>query len=146
MGIFAKRLQESMDAKNINQLELSKRSGISKSMINEYLKGKYVPKTKNLTKLAQVLEVNAYYLLGTNDEPASKPATPEQIKEWDKKYNLNGKVAQEAKMLMNIRFTYGEMVTELLMDFNRLNEVGQKKALETIKQMLETKKYQREDL
>ena len=146
MAIFNQRLQEAMDAMNINQIDLSKRTGISKSMINEYLKGKYIPKTKNLSLLATALEVNEQYLLGMNDEPASNPPSPQQMKEWDKKYNLNGKLAQEARMLMNIRFTYGEMVTELLMGFNRLNEVGQKKALETIKQMLETKKYQREDL
>jgi hypothetical protein len=80
------------------------------------------------------------------DEPATQRASSQQMKEWDKKYNLNGKISDEAKMLMNIRFTYGETVTKLLMDFNMLNELGQKKILKTIEDMLNKKEFQREGI
>ena len=61
---FSKRLKEAMRIRNINQAELSQKSGISKSSFSEYLKGKYEAKQTGLFNLAKALDVNEVWLMG----------------------------------------------------------------------------------
>lgn len=61
---FSKRLKEAMKIRNINQAELSQKSGISKSSLSEYLKGKYEAKQTGLFNLAKALDVNEVWLMG----------------------------------------------------------------------------------
>lgn len=61
---FSKRLKEAMKLRNINQAELSQKSGISKSSLSEYLKGKYEAKQTGLFNLAKALDVNEVWLMG----------------------------------------------------------------------------------
>lgn len=61
---FSKRLKEAMRLRNINQAELSQKSGISKSSLSEYLKGKYEAKQTGLFNLAKALDVNEVWLMG----------------------------------------------------------------------------------
>lgn len=61
---FSKRLKEAMRIRNINQAELSQKSGISKSSLSEYLKGKYEAKQTGLFNLAKALDVNEVWLMG----------------------------------------------------------------------------------
>jgi transcriptional regulator with XRE-family HTH domain len=61
---FSKRLKEAMRIRNMNQAELSQKSGISKSSLSEYLKGKYEAKQTGLFNLAKALDVNEVWLMG----------------------------------------------------------------------------------
>lgn len=61
---FSKRLKEAMQIRNINQAELSQKSGISKSSLSEYLKGKYEAKQTGIFNLARALDVNEVWLMG----------------------------------------------------------------------------------
>ena len=58
----AKRLQQSMDEKHLKATELSKLSGVGKSDISNYLKGKYRPKQDKIALLAAALEVDPTWL------------------------------------------------------------------------------------
>ena len=61
---FSQRLREAMQIRNIKPTELSKISGISKSSLSEYLKGKYEAKQTALYNLAKALNINEVWLMG----------------------------------------------------------------------------------
>lgn len=62
--IFSARLKEQMQSMGISAAELSRRSGISKSRISQYMHGAYKPSGDALIKLASVLACSEEYLLG----------------------------------------------------------------------------------
>lgn len=64
MSTFAENLKAAMEEKNINQAELCKRTGISKSFISQYLSGKFKPRDDKLTLLAQALGTTKGSLMG----------------------------------------------------------------------------------
>ncbi len=53
-----------MDARGINQAALAAMSGVPKSAINQYLKGKFKPKQNRTCILAEVLRVDPAWLMG----------------------------------------------------------------------------------
>ena len=62
----AERLAEAMEIKNYKQADLVRITGIDKSSISLYLKGKYSPKGVKLVKLASALNVSPSWLSGFN--------------------------------------------------------------------------------
>ena len=64
MNVFQKRLKEAIENMGITQAELARRSGISRASITGYLKGKYKAKPCAIYSLAQALDVDAFWLLG----------------------------------------------------------------------------------
>lgn len=64
MNVFQQRLKEAIENMGITQAELSRRSGISRASITDYLKGKYKAKQRAIFALAQALDVDAFWLLG----------------------------------------------------------------------------------
>ncbi len=66
---FKNRLAAAMAEKNMRAAELSRRTGISKPRLSQYLSGVYVPKADAICAMAQALNVSETYLLGTSDNP-----------------------------------------------------------------------------
>ncbi|WP_270597059.1 helix-turn-helix domain-containing protein [Enterococcus asini] len=64
MNNFADRLREALSMKGISQAELSRRTGIGRNSISDYLKAKYEAKQDNLLLLANALDVNEAWLMG----------------------------------------------------------------------------------
>lgn len=75
-GKISQRLSEAMRLRNMPQAELSRRTGIGKSSICQYLKGDFEPKQANIRLLAKALEVSEDWLSGMNVDrnPRSLPA------------------------------------------------------------------------
>ena len=69
---FARRLKQCMLANNIKQVDLVERTGINKSKISSYCSGRYMPKSENLVKIANILNVEAAYLMGIDIENEKK--------------------------------------------------------------------------
>ena len=67
MTDFRSRLAQVMAEKNMRAAELSRRTGISKPRLSQYLSGVYIPKADAICLIAQALEINEGYLLGTSD-------------------------------------------------------------------------------
>lgn len=61
---FQSRLKIAIENKGISQAELARRSGLSRASITDYLKGKYKAKPGAIHSLAQALDVDAFWLLG----------------------------------------------------------------------------------
>lgn len=68
---FSIRLQKAMNIRNIKAVELSEKTGIPKSSLSEYIKGKYEAKQKGIYKLAKALNVSEGWLMGL-DVPMEK--------------------------------------------------------------------------
>lgn len=67
MNDFPERLRIALDKRNMSQTQLAMHLGISKSLVNRYLKGQFLPKTDNLINICKVLNVSPAYLLGKSD-------------------------------------------------------------------------------
>ena len=64
---FKERLQKCMDYRHISQIELARKTEMSRSSICLYLKGERIPKTDQIFRIALALDVDALYLLGQSD-------------------------------------------------------------------------------
>lgn len=64
MKEISELLKEAMKIRGINQTQLAQLSGIAKSTISEYLRGKYEPKRSQIQQLAMALNVNEAWLIG----------------------------------------------------------------------------------
>lgn len=71
MDIFKDRLIEAMRARGMRASELSKRTGLSKARISQYVNGKFVPKSDAVLALAEALRVSELWLLGKTAEMES---------------------------------------------------------------------------
>lgn len=64
MNNFKSRLQQAIKDNNISQAELSRRTGIGKNSISDYLKGKYEAKQDKIFILSEALHVDVLWLMG----------------------------------------------------------------------------------
>ena len=76
-SLFAHRLREAMREKNMKQIDImreAEKRGIKlgKSHISQYVSGKTIPRENILKVLAEILEVDAAWLKGKNEETLSK--------------------------------------------------------------------------
>ena len=67
----AKRLREMLEYRNIRPIDLSERSGVSKSNISQYMNAYHAPNNISAFKMAQVLECHPAYLMGFDVNPFS---------------------------------------------------------------------------
>lgn len=64
MNIFSERLKNALREKNIKAIELSQKTGISKSSISDWINGRYEAKQDKIFLIAEALDINEGYLLG----------------------------------------------------------------------------------
>lgn len=65
-SIFHERLNIALRVRNMKQIELSEKTQLNKSQINEYVTGKCKPKQDKLYTIAVALNVNPMWLMGFN--------------------------------------------------------------------------------
>lgn len=80
MSSFAENLRAAMAERSITQADLSKRTGISKSFISQYLSGKFKPREDKLSALAQALGTTKGALLGYESSGSDSAAAHGLIK------------------------------------------------------------------
>ena len=71
----SQRIREGLAYANMTQTDLSKRTGIPKSAISQYISGVFEPKQDRLYLIATVLGVSEAWLMGF-DVPMIKQKTP----------------------------------------------------------------------
>ncbi|MBL1227999.1 helix-turn-helix transcriptional regulator [Enterococcus sp. BWB1-3] len=69
---FAQRLRQALEMRNMKQITLSKKSGVSRALISAYLKGDYEAKQDKIFLLAKALDVNETWLMGYEDISAER--------------------------------------------------------------------------
>lgn len=100
---FANRLDKAIRIKNIKQIELSEKTGIDKSLISNYLSGKYKAKQNNVYILAKALNVSEAWLMGY-DVPMERKLSPNEIGEEIIQIPVYGKISagKPIEMVENI--------------------------------------------
>lgn len=74
MARLAERLKEALLIRHMKQSELANATGINKSMISNYLSGRFEPKSENLNKLADALQVSEIWLAGYDVDMVDVPS------------------------------------------------------------------------
>lgn len=77
MDTIASRLRTALELRGMKQAELVELTGIGKSSISTYLRGSYIPKQKNIYKMAKALNVNEAWLMGEDVDPTRQNAYSE---------------------------------------------------------------------
>lgn len=72
----ARRLSEAMNDKNIKAVELAEKAGITKGSVSQYLNGRNRPTNINAGKMADVLGVDAMWLMGFDVPKYTKDRSP----------------------------------------------------------------------
>ena len=110
------RIAEALNIRNMKQVELSEKTGITKGTINNWLKQRYQPKQKSLMLMARALEVSEMWLAGY-DVPMERP-------EQQVKMDVLGQVVNIIRK--------DERLSNLVINLSRLNEAQ----LNTIESMV----------
>lgn len=69
MDTTSNRLKQAMDMREMKQVDIIERTGISKGALSSYLSGRYVPKQNNIHALAVALDVSESWLMGYDVDP-----------------------------------------------------------------------------
>ena len=113
MDIFKDRLVEAMNARGMRAAELSKRTGLSKARISQYVNGKFIPKSDAVLQIAEALRVSELWLLGKapDMEPAVTVPCPENVSPLRlRRYPVLGEIACGVPILA-VEDTEGAYVT-----------------------------------
>ena len=111
----AQRIREAMELRNMKQVDLAEKSGISRPNISCYLSGKYEPKQLHLYSLGRALDVAEMWLAGF-DIPMERPA---EQKENDELTDLIERIKKDPEF------------RELVFSINHLNP-GQLEAVSNL--------------
>jgi transcriptional regulator with XRE-family HTH domain len=69
MKVFSKRLKDRLAQVDFTQSELAKETGLSRSLISDYVNGKKCPSVENFHKICRVLRLSMNYLWGYKPNP-----------------------------------------------------------------------------
>lgn len=134
-GQIIKMLREE---RGMTQETLAELMGYShKSSINKIEMGKSDLPQSKIIAFAKIFGVTPCELLGY--EPT--PATEEQKKLWDEKFNASNRLKNETALIEQIQKKYGKDAVQLLQLFDSLNENGKQKAVENLEDLTAIKKY-----
>ena len=123
---FKNRLLYAMQQKNVKAADLSKRTGLSKAQISQYVNGVYEAKQTALYKLAVALNVSEAWLMG-HDVPMGRL--------------LVSKNQEQTTMFEQIQLYFGSEAVEMMQLFVQLNDQGKQRAIESVSDLIEISKY-----
>lgn len=72
MDTFQNRLKQILREKKISQIELSKKTGIGRNSISDYINGKYEAKQDKVYAIAKALDISESWLMGYDVEKTRK--------------------------------------------------------------------------
>ena len=100
---FSNRLQTAMSLRNMKQVELCEKTGISSSLINKYLKGKALARQDKLYILAKVLDVNEAWLMGFDADIKRMPDKSRKFRDNTLKTTFHNEIDIEGLDEENIK-------------------------------------------
>ena len=111
--------------KDMTQEQLGEILGVQKSAIRKYEKGEVENiKRSTIQKMSEVFGVSPCFLMG-----------------WDDDQEKVSALANEVKLIEQIKKQYGKKAVELLEQFVELNEAGKDKAIDTLIDLCMIDKY-----
>lgn len=116
---FSKRMKEAMNIRNIKQIDLVEKTGLTKSAISQYYSGKYEPKQIAVLKLAEALNVNVAWLMGYDVPMEKNIKYPDNVLKIEtKKFPMLGTIAAGVPIFAEEHFeSYVEAGSNIHADF-----------------------------
>lgn len=147
---IGERIKEARLNAGITQRELSEKLGVSFVNISQWENGTRKPKYETRQKIADALGVTVDYLLGRTNQPNVRLATQEDIERYFGRTSYiteDGVAVLAAKPDMSAHDLKkcNENYSKLCAAFDRLNETGQKKAIENVEDLAKIPEYQKKD-
>nr|WP_308743109.1 helix-turn-helix domain-containing protein [uncultured Anaerocolumna sp.] len=168
---FKIRFNEAIGLRNIKPVELSEKTGISKSTISHYMSGYTKPKSDKLYTLAKALNVNVTWLMGYNvpmegevnhinfndkidDTPfnraLAKLDTDKESLTEEEKQAIKDELPKIKKRIPEVFEKFANDINDmleerLLVNYRYLNPEGKTEALKRIEELTYIPKYTNED-
>ena len=120
------RIKKALGIREMKQSELVEKTGIDKGQMSSYLAGRYKPKQKNLSLIAEALNVDEAWLMGY-DVPMERSSD----------LGFTTSVSYDATNWM--KHTANEQ--ELLNHFSKLNLKGEEEAIKRVKELIYVPDY-----
>lgn len=134
-GQIIKTLREQ---RGMTQEQVAELMGYShKSSINKIELGKSDLPQSKLVAFAKIFNVTPCELLGVDPQPA----TEEQVREWDEKFNSKLELQNEVLLIEAVQKKYGKKAVQILQLFEQLNDQGKSKAIDTLSDLTVILKY-----
>lgn len=111
---IGQRIQLALEINHMRQSDLSKKTGISPSAVNQYISGNFEPKQNNIYLLAKALNVNEAWLMG---------------------YDVTIERSDHSAPLIT------EQEVALLKLFRKLSEAGREEALKRVEELTALSQY-----
>lgn len=127
MEVYEKknRIAEALNIRNMKQVELAEKTGISKGTINNWLKQRYQPKQKSLYKLARALEVSEMWLAGY-DVPMERPVVQVKMDALAQVVNVIRKDERLTNLVINLSSLNEAQLATVESMVNELAKVNQR--------------------
>ena len=141
------RLQELMDIKNINQVDLCQRTGIPKSSMSMYLSGERSPRQNRLSQIAEKFNISEAWLMGY-DVPMERTdsLSDETLSQKDKRDILDIISSTKAELLSQegLMFDGDPASPEAIESILNAMEIGIEMAKKKNKEKYTPKKYKKD--
>lgn len=141
------RLQELMDIKNINQVDLCQRTGIPKSSMSMYLSGERSPRQNRLSQIAEKFNISEAWLTGY-DVPMERTdsLSDETLSQKDKRDILDIISSTKAELLSQegLMFDGDPASPEAIESILNAMEIGMEMAKKKNKEKYTPKKYKKD--
>ena len=141
------RLQELMDIKNINQVDLCQRTGIPKSSMSMYLSGERSPRQNRLSQIAEKFNISEAWLMGY-DVPMERTdsLSDESLSHKDKRDILDIISSTKAELLSQegLMFDGDPASPEAIESILSAMEIGMEMAKKKNKEKYTPKKYKKD--
>lgn len=125
------KIKAARQQKGMTQAELGKILGVSQSMIGQYESGARRPKIEQLIKISDALDIDINTLLENTDSPV--------LRAMQRK---NSPLYQDYKQhLLSSQIELAEIDIELINNFHKLNDSGQKRLFEYLSDILKIDTY-----
>lgn len=119
------RIAEALTIRNMKQVELAEKTGISKGTINNWLKQRYQPKQKALYTLANALGVSEMWLAGY-DVPMERPAAQVKMDALAQVVNVIRKDERLTNLVINLSSLNEAQLATVESMVNELAKVNQR--------------------
>ena len=135
---------------NMTQATLAKKLNVTPQNISQYERDLKKPKYETLQKIADALGVTVDYLSGHTNQPNVRLATQEDIERY---FGGVSYITEDGVAVLAVKpeppdhdpKKCNENYSKLCAAFDRLNETGQKKAIENVEDLAKIPEYQKKD-
>ena len=146
---IAERISAERKAKGLTQKELGQRLGIGESSISQYESGARNPKPETLRRIADALNCDFYWLLFEKDFSTHEKATLDTVTVFNIQDPHQQRVVEVVSARLenaykNIGYSFSNMELQVVQLLSKLNDDGQRKAMERVGELTEVSRYLRQ--